>query len=404
MLQTYSRRRGGSISYVPFLIGCGLLVLLVAFQMLRGLPELEATSTVQATSVLGEPRQLSLPAAGSSLLAVDGLGTLGANSPQVQRPLASVAKVMTAYVVLKDKPLAPGQSGSSIAITARDVARYGQMLANDESALPVSAGSQLTQLDLLQGMLVPSANNFSEILAAWDAGTVEAFVARMNTEAKALGMNSTTYVDTSGISPRTVSTVQDQLILAREIMKNPVFAQIVAMPEVRVPGVGLVDSTNEALGEDGIIGIKTGSTDEAGGNLLFAAARDVAGQKVTIFGAVFGQATRPAAFDATSRLLQATGPALQQAKVMSAGQSLGTVKAEWGGEVEVVAAEDVRLLLWPGMQLHAWIEFDAVEAPLARGEQVGWLNLELGEQKVRVPAVLAKGISKPGAIWRLTRI
>ena len=404
MLQTYSRRRGGSISYVPFLIGCGLLVLLVAFQMLRGLPELEATSTVQATSVLGEPRQLSLPAAGSSLLAVDGLGTLGANSPQVQRPLASVAKVMTAYVVLKDKPLAPGQSGSSIAITARDVARYGQMLANDESALPVSAGSQLTQLDLLQGMLVPSANNFSEILAAWDAGTVEAFVARMNTEAKALGMNSTTYVDTSGISPRTVSTVQDQLILAREIMKNPVFAQIVAMPEVRVPGVGLVDSTNEALGEDGVIGIKTGSTDEAGGNLLFAAARDVAGQKVTIFGAVFGQATRPAAFDATSRLLQATGPALQQAKVMSAGQSLGTVKAEWGGEVEVVAAEDVRLLLWPGMQLHAWIEFDAVEAPLARGEQVGWLNLELGEQKVRVPAVLAKGISKPGAIWRLTRI
>ena len=121
---------------------------------------------------------------------------------------------MTAYVVLKDKPLTPGQPGPAIPITARDVSRYSQMVANDESALPVSAGTTLTQLDLLQGMLVPSANNFAEILAVWDAGSVEAFVARMNAEAKALGMNSTTYVDTSGISPRTVSTVQDQLILA----------------------------------------------------------------------------------------------------------------------------------------------------------------------------------------------
>jgi len=376
----------------------------VAFQMMRSLPAIEATSTVQATSVLGEPRQLTLPAGGASLIAVDGLGTLGANSPQVQRPLASVAKVMTAYVVLKDKPLAPGQPGPAVPITARDVSRYSQMVVNDESALPVSAGTTLSQLDLLQGMLVPSANNFAEILAVWDAGSVEAFVVKMNAEAKALGMNATTYVDTSGISPRTVSTVQDQLILAREVMKNPLFAQIVALQSVRVPGVGTVDSTNEILGEDGVIGIKTGSTDEAGGNLLFAAARDVAGQRVTIFGAVFGQTTRVAAFEATTRLLAATGPSIQQAKVMSAGQTLGTVKTEWGGEVEVVAGEDVRMLHWPGMQLHAWIEFDAVDAPMAQGTQVGWLNLELGEQKVRVPAVLAKGVSKPSAIWKLTRL
>ena len=187
-------------------------------------------------------------------------------------------------------------------------------------------------------------------------------------------------------------------------MKNPLFAQIVALKEVRVPGVGTVDSTNEILGEDGVIGIKTGSTDEAGGNLLFAAARDVAGQRVTIFGAVFGQADTCRRLRGHLALAGGHRPSMQQAKVMSAGQTLGTVKTEWGGEVEVVAGEDVRMLHWPGMQLHAWIEFDAIDAPMAQGTQVGWLNLELGEQKVRVPAVLAKGVSKPDAIWRLTRI
>ena len=78
-----------AISYIPFLAGIGLIFVLVAFQMMRSLPAIEATSTVQATSVLGEPRQLTLPAGGASLIAVDGLGTLGANGPQVQRPIAA---------------------------------------------------------------------------------------------------------------------------------------------------------------------------------------------------------------------------------------------------------------------------------------------------------------------------
>ena len=404
MLETYSRRRGGSISFLPFLAGLGLIVALVVLQMVRGLPGISTETTIAPTAVIGETRQLTFPAAGASILAVDGIGALGANSPQVQRPIASVAKVMTAYVILKDKPLMPGQPGPTLTMTARDAARYTQMIVEDQSALPVANGQQLTQLELLQGMLVPSANNFAEILATWDAGTLDAFVARMNAEAKALGMNSTTYVDTSGLSPRSVSTVQDQIVLARAVMKNPVFAQIVSMSEVRLAGIGVVDSTNELLGADGVIGIKTGFTEDAGGNLLFAAQRDVAGQKVTLFGAVLGQATRPAAFDATKRLLQTAGPALQLARVVSNGQPIGTVDTAWGGEVEVLAGDDVRLLLWPGMEVRMWVEFGPLEGPMAQGAQVGWLNVELGEQMVRVPAVLSKGISRPSTIWRLTRI
>ena len=77
-------------------------------------------------------------------------------------------------------------------------------------------------------------------------------------------------------------------------MKNPVFAQIVGMNHVTLPGIGDVPSTNAVLGTDGIVGIKTGYTEEAGGNLVFAAKKQALGQDIEIIGAVFGQADHPA--------------------------------------------------------------------------------------------------------------
>ena len=378
--------------------------MLVAVQMLRQAPDLALTATVQPTTVIGTAPSLPWPAAGSAGVAVDGLGVLGATNAQAVRPIASVAKVMTAYVLLKERPLAPGQPGPTITITARDVARYQQMIVEDQSVQPVSAGQQLTQLELLQGMLVPSANNYGEILAAWHAGSVEAFVQKMNAEARVLGMVNTTYVDISGYSDRTVSTLQDQLILAREAMKNPVFAQTVAMPSVRLPGIGVVNSTNMALGQEGIVGIKTGSTEVAGGNLMFAAQRNVNGKPVLLIGGALGQADRPAAFEVARRLSAATGQALQQAKVISAGQVVGTVSPEWGKPVDVVVAQDVNLLLWPGSTLEATLEFSPVEAPQAAGSEAGSLVLKLGDQEQRVPVVLAKKLSGPGLFWRLFRL
>jgi D-alanyl-D-alanine carboxypeptidase (penicillin-binding protein 5/6) len=347
---------------------------------------------------------LPLPAAGSAAIAAEGFGLLGAAGEEAPRPIASVTKVMTAYVILKERPLLPGQSGPSVTVSARDVTRYLQMIAEDQSVQPVSTGLVLSQLELLQGLLVPSANNYGEILANWHAGSVEAFVAKMNAQAQALGMTKTTYADTSGFSDRTVSTLRDQLVLAREAMKDPVFAQIVAMPSVRLPGVGLVTSTNQALGQDGIIGIKTGFTENAGGNLLFAAQRDIGGQRVLLFGGVLGQIDRPAAFEASRRLAAAAGQGLQVARVVSAGQPLGTIKAEWGDEVPLVAGEDVSMLLWPGSTLESRVEFDSIEAPLSSGAVVGSLTLYLGEQERRVPIVLGESLPKASIGWRLTRL
>ncbi len=359
--------------------------------------------TVAPTTTLGEGRQLQLPAGGSTSVAVAGLGLLGAGGSGTPRPIASVTKLMTAYVVLKDHPLKQGEAGPAVATTSGDAARYLQMIAQDQSALPVTAGLTFSQYELLEGMLIPSANNFAEMLAAWDAGSQAAFVQKMNAEAKALGMLNTTYADASGFASGSVSTAQDQLILERALMGNPLFADIVGMKQVRLPSIGLVTNVNELLGQDGVVGIKTGFTEDAGGNLAFAARRQVGAQQVDIIGAVLGQADRPAAFEATRRIISQLAQSLQVARVITSGQKVATIKPAWTGEVDVVAGAEAQMLYWPGMALESSVEIDPLKAPMKAGEQVGWLNLKLGEQQQRIPLNLAQDLPKAGLLWKLTR-
>jgi D-alanyl-D-alanine carboxypeptidase (penicillin-binding protein 5/6) len=396
----YGRRPA---NHTPFILGIVTVILAVAaLQLVRGAPQPEVVITFPASSPLGEARQPKLPQGGSSIIAVDGLGTLGTAGATQPRPIASITKVMTAYVILKSKPLPPGQSGPVIELTTRDEQRWLEMLAQDQSSLPVTAGQRLTQLQLLQGLLVPSANNYAEILAAWDAGSVAAFVQRMNAEAQVLGMKDTRYADTSGFSSATVSTPADQLILARAAMKDPVFASIVRMETATIPGVGTVDAVNLLLGVDGVIGIKTGFTEEAGGNLAFAAVHDAAGTEIDVYGVVLGQADRPAAFSATRTVLASLDGNLEYKRVLTTGQPIATVETEWGASADLIVQEDVHLLAWPGMAMTTTVELDGVSAPMSAGEQVGWLNVVLGEQARRLPLVLARDLDGAGILWRLT--
>jgi len=396
----YGRRPA---NYTPFVLGIiSVIVVVAAFQMLRGVPEPQVTVTFPATSPLGEPRQPKLPEDGSSIVAVDGLGVIGATNAAQPRPIASITKMMTAYVVLKDKPLQPGQSGPVIELTAKDSQRWLEMLAQDQSSLPVTAGQRLTELQLLQGLLVPSANNYAEILAAWDAGSLTAFVQKMNAEAQALGMKDTKYTDTSGFSPATVSTPADQLILARAAMANPVFASIVRMEQVTIPGVGTVQAVNQLLGVDGVVGIKTGQTDEAGANLAFAAEHGVGDGTVNVLGIVLGQDDRPTVFSATRTVLASLDGNLELKRVLTNGQPIATVETQWGESVDLVIKEDVQLLSWPGMNMKTTVELDDFSAPKSAGEQVGWLNVMLGDQARRLPLVLANDLEGAGLFWRLT--
>ncbi len=211
---------------------------------------------------------LPWPDGGQASAEVQGLGSLGSRGEQRPVPIASVTKVMTAYVVLKDHPLAPGEAGPMITV---DEQADAESTSREESTVSLRAGRQVGERDLLALMLVPSGNNAARLLARWDAGSQEDFVAKMNREAAALGMTDTTYTGASGVEDSTTSTATDQLRLAREVMRNAVIREIVATTNLRVDGVPGVVNTNTLLGRDGVIGLKTGSSTAAGGALMWAA-------------------------------------------------------------------------------------------------------------------------------------
>jgi serine-type D-Ala-D-Ala carboxypeptidase (penicillin-binding protein 5/6) len=240
------------------------------------------------------PRQehlaaVSWPADGVSAADVSGLGVLagpGANRPV---PIASVAKLMTAYVVLLDHPLPAEGSGPEITVRSSEAAAYPSQAGAGDSLVPVAAGETLTERQALEALLLPSADNMAWILARWDAGGQAAFVARMNGTARRLGMSATSYTDPSGLDASTTSTAADQVRLGMAAMRVPALAAIAAMSTAVVPVAGVVRNYNTLLGQDGIAGLKTGSTQAAGGCVLIAAWRKAGAHSTLIVAATFGQ-------------------------------------------------------------------------------------------------------------------
>ncbi len=176
-----------------------------------------------------------------------------------------------------------------ITLTEADVADTDRRRRQQESVVSIAQGEQLTELQALQALLVPSANNIAAVLARWAAGSADRFVARMNATARSLGMTHTRYTEPSGYDDTTVSTAADQVRIVDRAMRLPVFASIVASPSAAVPVAGTVHNTNILLGYHGFVGVKTGSDNEAGGCFAFRAIRWIDGKPTTITGVVLGQ-------------------------------------------------------------------------------------------------------------------
>ena len=254
--------------------------------------------------------RLPWPAEGQASIAVEGLGSLGSKGGRRPVPIASLTKVMTAFVVLGEHPLAVGEPGLTVTVDEQ-AAQESHSLS--ESTAPLQAGQRLTQRQLLELMLLPSGNNVARLLARWDAGSEEAFVDKMNRAASGLGMAHTRYTGASGIEPTTTSTADDQLKLARQAMQVPVLRAVVAMRSTTVPGVpDPIINTNRLLDRSGVIGLKTGSSTPAGGALMWAAWARSGEKPYLVLGVVLAQraGTTPvegleAAFERSGALIEA---------------------------------------------------------------------------------------------------
>lgn len=390
-------------------VGIGLIVIVlvtvVTFQIFRPLPAIGPTILQPESSRLGPASPaLPWPATGSAAVAVDQLGIIGSFGPQVSLPMASTAKIMTGLLVLQGHPLALATQGPPVPVTADDVATYQSEQAQGQSVFPVAAGEQLSEYQALEALLVPSGNNIAELLAAWDSGSVSAFVERMNARASALGLKHTHFADPSGISPQSVSSPTDLIRLAETAMQDPVFAEIVAKPEATLPVAGRVFNVNAAVGQDGIIGVKTGSSGPAGACFVFVASATADTQPTRIFGAIMGLPTLDDAFTAARNLIGVVAPALHVRTVLSSLQVIADYQAPWGDKATVFADQDLDWVVFDGMTLHLRTNLRQVQAPLPSGSDVGTLTVQVGDHSMQLPMRTTEPIFEPDLFWRLTRL
>jgi len=328
----------------------------------------------------GRAPALAWPSSGMAAIEIEGYGLMGHQGSLNQRAaIASITKTMTAYVVLRDHPISANGSGPSFILTTAEAAEYGKAIAQDESAVLVKAGERLTERQALEAMLLASAGDMADILAIWDAGSVDAFLAKMNHEARALGMTRTDYTDPTGLAASTVSTMADQLKLAEAVEKVPALTSIVAEHDVKVPVAGWVHNYNEALGANGIDGIKTGTTAAAGSCLLFSAHDTVDGRTVTVLGIVLGlpgsTGTPWSALMAAQKLAGSAEKALGTATVAAAGQRVARVVRGSSAQT-LVAAREVDVFGWAGLTYHVVVT-GSVRAPSLRVTRTGATSEEV---------------------------
>jgi serine-type D-Ala-D-Ala carboxypeptidase (penicillin-binding protein 5/6) len=259
-----------------------------------------------------DPSAINWPQSGQAAFVL-GDGRPLASPSQHPAPIASLAKVMTAYLTLVRYPLSGEQEGFTITVTAADAEAAAEDASRSQSTVEVRAGEELTERQLLQAMLIPSANNIAQMLSVLVAGSEARFIAAMNAEARALGMDHTVYTDPSGFDPGTVSTAADQLRVFRRAMRFEVFRRIVSMASVTLPVAGTVTNFNPLIAE-GYAG-KTGSDSAAGGCLAFFTHVTVGGRRLTAAGVVMGQrdggdtsAILAAAGEAAKRLVDSAAP------------------------------------------------------------------------------------------------
>ena len=392
------RRRGLAVFFILVVVAAYVgLVYAQPFSTLH--PEL-SYRTVSAAET--QPA-LAWPGYGEAAVGAIGYGVLATHGKQAPIPTASIAKVITALAVLKQRPLQPGESGPTLVLTQADVDSYFKYISMQGSVVGVGVGERISEYQALEAMLLPSANNMAETLARWAFGSIDAYNQYANNFVQELGLTSIKVTDPSGFQPTTMASAGDLVTLGQIAMLNPVFAQIVAEPSAVVPVQGTIQNYNFLLGKDGNIGIKTGNNDQDPGAYLFAFKQAVGSASVTIVGAVMGGPNLPTVMKDAKALAASAAKYFKQTTFIHAGDVIGSYDAN-GESIQAVAARDLTLTTWEGYTFASTAALNTLRGAHKSGESVGRVTLTNTSTRSSdsVPVVLKQNINPPGLVYRLT--
>ncbi|MBI3494954.1 D-alanyl-D-alanine carboxypeptidase [Candidatus Saccharibacteria bacterium] len=344
---------------------------------------------------------IAWPTASQAAIGSVDQGLLAVKPGQTTKPTASTAKLISALTILNKKPISYGQQGPKITLTQSDVDIYNQYFAKDGSVVQIKVGEQLTQYQLLQGMMLPSANNYADSLAVWAFGSLEKYQQAAQAYVNSLGLKNTKVgTDASGFDASTTSTAEDLTKLAVVAMKNKTLAEIVNQPQVDLPIAGVKENTNWLLGADGVVGIKTGHTTEAGGVYVFASKYDYdKSHSAMIVGAVQGEPIVINAIHQSRLLISQAKNNYKLVSVAKKGQAVAVYTSPWGESVNAVAAKDLSILKWNSTKLKPEIKLGYIDAPAKKGTKVG--VIKAGDESSDI--ILQHTLQQPDWQWRILR-
>lgn len=371
--------------------------------LLAPLPAIEGVA-VERASVSTPVETVALPSYGASAVGpLDARGAVYAGvALDTPRPIASITKLVTALVILEKAPLAPGEQGPTIVLDAAAGALDEQYIARNGSVAPAHEGLQLTQRQIIDLMLVWSANNYADTLAIWAFGSLDAYVEAARAWVERSGLDGITIVDATGFSSQSSATPRALLDLARLAAAHPVVADSTGLQRIDVPGVGAFENRNTALGVDGITGLKTGTTEEAGACLLFSGRTEVDGETVDVVGVVLDADVHAQAARDARTLLASVVDDYRQVALGAAGEVVAQWRAPWGAEARLSVADDARALVWGEVSSQSFVPVPALDAGIAPPADPT-LVVQLGDEQRRVPLRWSGAIEGPDVAWRLLR-
>jgi D-alanyl-D-alanine carboxypeptidase (penicillin-binding protein 5/6) len=327
------------------------------------------------------------------LLDADDGAELAASAPDLELPIASATKLMTAYVALEELELDQLVSASA----------YQGLPA--EVVLALRAGEQISVGDLLAAMLIASANDAAVALAVETSGSIEAFVARMNREARRLGLEDTQFSNPIGLdAPDNHSSARDLASLTLKLRRNKHFREIVSSREARLETGSAprdIVTRNDLLAErPWVDGVKTGRTIGAGYVLVGSGSRE----GVNLVSVVLG-APSEAARDAESLELLKYGFSLYELRTAVArGRVLAEPELKFSDEsLSLVAAEAVELTLRADQVLDSEVVApEEVEGPIERREPLGEAIVTVdGKPAGTAALVAARAVAAPSTLDKL---
>lgn len=312
---------------------------------------------------------------------------------------ASLAKMITVQVILDKYPLKAGESGPTITMTNDDENRYWWAVNNGGSNARVVAGEQITERQLLEGILLVSANNMADSLAIWAFGSIDGYhqAARQWLDKNNL-VSTIVGGDASGFSSETKSTPTDLCKIMLLATKQPALVEILSANTATLPTGEVLQSTNRLLGQNGIFAGKTGYTDEAGRGLMVASHQQIGNVQLTTAAVSLSNDSYDAAFDTTNQLVLALANDLQVCSIAK-GEPIGEISSLWGSQTDLSVNHAVVIPYWSDQPPTIKLSINKqITDSLSPNTIIG--TLQIGTNYINVHAT--SGIEPARLAWRLT--